>query len=348
MCNSESENRLPSTQNRGSQSQYNTDSYNQSQGNHNRYPTRQASCRSCCLPDPSQANQELSTGIKPEYGIGGVAASAVNFFITRHCNMRCRFCFAHFRDRQELEWPQVERLLHLLAEAGCRKITFVGGEPLCSPWLTKAITQAKRLNMTTGVVTNGALVTPAWVEGMAPALDWLGLSIDSVDPGTNRRIGRTVEGTPLPWVHYESLGKAVHRNGVRLKINTVVCAWNWRQDLSEHIPTLLPDRWKVFQALPIVGENDHQGNEFVVSDDQFADFRSRHRDCANTVFETNEAMRESYLMVSPDGRFFDNSTGKHRFSRCILAHGIDAATSDILFDSARFRQRGGVYDWKRR
>ncbi len=277
----------------------------------------------------------------------GIPASAVNFFITPHCNMTCRFCFARFRDRPTLGWTDASRLLELLAGAGCRKLTFVGGEPFLSPWLMEAVTLAKRLSMTTCVITNGALATPAWVERVAPVLDWLGLSIDSVDPNTNRRIGRAVQGTPLPWGHYESLGEAAHRTGVRLKVNTVVCSWNWRQDFSKHIPALRPARWKVFQALPVAGQNDHQGDTFVVSDDQFADFRSRHENCPNTVFETNEAMRDSYLMISPDGRFFDNGTGKYRYSRCILDHGVDVAAGDIRFDSAKFSHRGGDYAWER-
>jgi tRNA(His) 5'-end guanylyltransferase len=49
----------------------------------------------------------------------------------------------------------------------------------------------------------------------------------------------------------------------------------------------------------------------------------------------------SYLMVTPDGRFFENMFGRYRFSRPIDEVGFDAVLSDIRVDSQKFRSRGG-------
>lgn len=273
---------------------------------------------------------------------------AVNYFITPHCNMRCRFCFGHFQDQAVLEWHEAKRLLCLLADAGMRKITFVGGEPLLCPWFPNALSHAKELGVTTSVVTNGTLVTAEWCQEVSAVLDWLGVSIDTIDPIGNRLIGRTVQGVPLSVEHYTSIAEAVHCVGMGLKVNTVVSSWNWRHHLADFITSLAPDRWKVFQVLPIHGQNDGHVSDFTVTDRQFAAFRDRHHDCPNVVFETNEEMKASYVMVSPDGRFFDNSAGEYRFSRPILGTGVMLAIRDISVDAAMFERRGGLYGWDRR
>lgn len=54
-------------------------------------------------------------------------------------------------------------------------------------------------------------------------------------------------------------------------------------------------------------------------------------------------MRESYLMVDPHGRFFQNSLltpGQgYAYSRPILEVGAEAAFAQMAFDTARFSAR---------
>lgn len=271
---------------------------------------------------------------------------AVNFFITPHCNMKCRFCFAHFEDQSLLPWEDKARLLHVLAEAGMQKLTIVGGEPLLCRDLRKVVVKARELNVTTSIVTNGALVSSEWLRDMAPYLDWLGISIDTLDPDANQRSGRAVSGKPLPADHYLFVARETHRWGIRLKLNTVVTAWNWRHDLSGFVSELIPDRWKVFRALPISGQNDAGRDDFSVTAKQFANFTSRHAHCQNVVFEDNEDMEQSYVMVSPDGRLIDNAEGQYRFGSPILECGIAEALAEVSISPAKFEGRGGNYRWR--
>ncbi len=98
----------------------------------------------------------------------------------------------------------------------------------------------------------------------------------------------------------------------------------------------------------MAGQND-AGFEAVACDD--ADFRrfvERHSDLSAkgiaVVPEDNHAMRGSYAMLDPAGRFFDNVDGEHRYSRPILDVGIDDAWADIRFSMALFDERGGRYE----
>ncbi|MCG9129774.1 hypothetical protein JT359_19465 [Candidatus Poribacteria bacterium] len=56
-------------------------------------------------------------------------------------------------------------------------------------------------------------------------------------------------------------------------------------------------------------------------------------------------MTESYAMVDPAGRFFDNSKGSHTYSEPILKIGIREAIKQVSINYDMFNQRKGNYDW---
>lgn len=283
---------------------------------------------------------------------------SVNYHLLWPCNMRCGFCFATFQDvRHEMglskgHLPEGDCLLLIdrLADAGFEKLNFAGGEPMLCSFLPNLIRRAKARGMVTSIVTNGAKLTDAWLAEMRDSLDWIGLSIDTADPGKLVRLGRAIRGrTPMTGAEYLHISREIKRQGIRLKINTVVTSVTWQEDFTAFIRAAQPERWKIFQALPIQGQNDAHIDAFVVTPEQFEAYVQRHRcvedDGIQVVPETNELMRGSYAMIDPAGRFFDDSKGSHTYSDPILAVGIEAALKDISVDAARFLERGGKYDW---
>ena len=50
-------------------------------------------------------------------------------------------------------------------------------------------------------------------------------------------------------------------------------------------------------------------------------------------------MTSSYLMISPDGRFYDNCIAEHKYSDSILSVGIKKALKQINYDHSRFIER---------
>ena len=271
---------------------------------------------------------------------------AINYHLIRTCNLRCRFCFATFRDVEgRLPTPEALRLLNSLRAAGCEKLTFVGGEPTLHPDLGQLLEYAKVLGFVTCVVTNGHRL-PHLLDHHAGALDWVGLSIDSGDEQMQAELGR---GTGDHVQRALALVERCRALGIRVKLNTVVTSLSWREDMTPLVLRIRPERWKVFQVLPMAGQNDASVAPLLVSPEQFLAFVERHAGLAAEglapVVEDNTAMRGSYAMIDPLGRFFGNSTGRHTYSEPILAVGVTTALGQVGFEPSKFAARGGRYAW---
>lgn len=273
--------------------------------------------------------------------------------------MRCQFCFATFQDVKKSILPTghlpKEQAIHVLieiAKSGFRKITFAGGEPTLCPWLPELIKVAKQAGMTTMIVTNGSRLNDSFLEQNREFLDWIAISIDSLNPKTNFSIGRAIGGkTPLTAEFYKSVVKRVKHYGYGLKINTVINRRNVDEDMNEFIQFARPKRWKILQALPIAGQNDSSKGDFEISESDFKDFVERHENLSeitDLVSESNEQMKGSYAMVDPAGRFFDNIHGCHHYSQPILEVGVENALKQVDYDFQKFASRGGLYDWEQK
>ena len=277
----------------------------------------------------------------------GIRVSAVNYHLIKACNDRCSFCFATFRDvRRHLPLPEVREVVRLLAEAGAEKINFAGGEPTLHPHLPELIRYASGLGVTTSIVTNGARL-PFVLDRVAGALDWVALSVDSADEQTQQALGR---GRGHHASRSLALAERALAAGCRLKLNTVVTRLNHQEDLSDYVRRMAPERWKIFQVLPVEGQNDGSVEPLLISSAEFKAFVKRHQALSQEgielVPEDNDAMTDSYAMVDPMGRFYGNGQGRLHVSRPIHEVGVQAALHDVGFEHRRLEARGGLYEWR--
>ncbi|MCS6982419.1 MAG: viperin family antiviral radical SAM protein [Flavobacteriales bacterium] len=283
--------------------------------------------------------------------------TTVNFHVWQPCNMRCQHCFARFLDVKQDRLPKghlpKEEALEVVREIGRSiqgKISFAGGEPTLCPWLSDLIREAKNYGLITSIITNGTGVTEEFLIENAGVLDWIALSIDSLVPGTNEKIGRKVPGHPAPGqADYEELAFKIKRLGYKLKINTVVSSLNYQENFHEFIRKVMPDRWKIFQVLEVKGQNDREFGNMKINNTQFHEFMERHRILSlftELAVEDNEDMRGSYLMVDPAGRFYDNIGERYRYSQPIHKVGFFEALHQVTFQEEKFIKRGGDYLWK--
>jgi radical S-adenosyl methionine domain-containing protein 2 len=269
--------------------------------------------------------------------------------------MRCGFCFATFEDTRSqlpkghLPEPEALAVIDAIAAAGgVEKLTFVGGEPTLCAWLPNLIARAKSHGLITMVVTNGWRLRqdPTLIEGC----EWLALSVDSLDSSVNLRSGRALPNhAPLQADELLAIVEQARERGIRIKLNTVVHALNHHEDMTEFVVAMRPERWKLFQVLPIHGQNDARFGEFAVAEADFLAFVARHTAVAErgiaVVPENNHAMQGTYGMIDPRGCFIDNADGVLRYSPRILDVGVEAAWQQIRFDTERFVARGGHYDY---
>ena len=270
--------------------------------------------------------------------------------------MRCKFCFATFQDvkhsilpKGHLPKEQALEVVLQLADIGFEKITFAGGEPTLCSWLPDLIATAKDAGLTTMIVSNGSKLSDDFLAANKSKLDWIAVSIDSLNTDTNISTGRAISGrTSLQLEYYTSLVDRIKLHGYGLKINSVISSKNYNENMSEFIRYAKPKRWKLFQVLPIVGQNDANIDDFKISNEQFQTFIDTHSDLQDItaiIPESNTQMKGSYAMVDPAGRFYDNATGTHNYSRPILEIGSRLAIQQVNYDFSKFISRGGIYNW---
>jgi len=283
---------------------------------------------------------------------GPVLPPAVNFHMWKPCNLRCKFCYAVFDDdaslravRTGLGEADARRIVDLLRPAGAEKITFVGGEPTLCPHLPAMLRQARDMGYITTLVTNGKRLRHV-LDAAPGCVDWVGLSVDSADERVQAELGR---GTGDHVARSIELFHHLHDLCIRVKLNTVVTALNWQEDMTAFVREARPERWKVFQVLPIEGQNTGLVDTLLITAEQFGSFVDRHRVVSThgitVAAESNEDMTGSYAMIDPLGRFFSNVGGRYVYSPPILEVGVAAAFSAVAFDPGRFDARGGRYDW---
>lgn len=92
---------------------------------------------------------------------------SLDFDITKKCNLNCKHCGAvagcdktsDDYDR-EIDSYEIKSLLERAWKAGCRILTIGGGEPLLRNDLPEILRYASGLGYTSGILTNGVLITP--------------------------------------------------------------------------------------------------------------------------------------------------------------------------------------------
>jgi radical S-adenosyl methionine domain-containing protein 2 len=291
----------------------------------------------------------------------------VNWHITEACNFACRYCYAKWQaddmgrelihDRQGTwnmlsgiyDYFRPENLNNPLRKEmawDSLRLNLAGGEPLLYQKRTiEVIKAARQLGFTVSIITNGSRMDRALAGEMAPHLSVLGVSLDSPNEQTNAAIGRIDRRSEqLSIAELSSaidLAKSVN-SALKVKLNTVVNAVNWRQDISNLVASLGPVKWKVLRMLPSVTD------ELAVTEQEFEYFVRRHQLHMQIMcVEDNADMAESYLMIDPHGRFFQNALGRkgYVYSPPILESGVASAYSHtgISVDKfvSRYSQKSG-------
>ncbi|MBP7283466.1 MAG: viperin family antiviral radical SAM protein [Leptospiraceae bacterium] len=274
----------------------------------------------------------------------------VNFHLTRACNYKCKYCYAHFIGMNLLDLAQSQKIIEEIAKAGFGKINFAGGEPLTYKPLGHLIRLAKHLNLKTSIITNGSLLTKDWLKENVKFLDIIGISCDSSIESTQKILGRgngsAVEKVKQAFSIIQEYNLNTD-NPIFTKLNSVITSYNYKEDMTNFVLNLGINRWKIFQVLRIEGENDKDIENLAISNIEFQEFVNKHIPLKqygiDVVAEDNDNMTNSYLMINPEGQFYQNASGNYIKSESIIKVGIESALEQISFQYSKFIDRGGAY-----
>lgn len=285
----------------------------------------------------------------------------INWHLTEACNYGCRYCYSKWhaatRDRELIHDRDASRAMleaiyrdfapdniDMQARLGMSwkklRLSLAGGEPLLyERELVRLARQAREIGFELSLITNGSRLTRPLMAELAPLLSVLDISIDSASALTNREIGRIDRHSRL--LSLTALREVIADGRrlnptLRIKINTVVNALNFTEDQHPTITQLAPDKWKVLRMLPTVT------SDLAIADHEFAEFVDRHRSLAAIMAaEDNTDMVESYIMIDPRGRFFQNSlSGQgYRYSNPITEVGAQAAFRQVQWHADKFLAR---------
>lgn len=282
----------------------------------------------------------------------------INFHMTESCNYSCSYCYAIWDDleaKNELHRSsdKVESLLenlasYFLSENALKakmgyenvRLNFAGGEPmLLGQRFLDAVTFASTLGFKTSLITNGHYLTDDVLNALAPSLDVLGISFDTASDDLASKIGRIDrKGRRFSADRLKSVSKRyreLNPQGV-LKLNTVVNSVNCDDDLVSLMSDIRPDKWKLLRVLPV------HGHQLTITQLQYQNYVQRHSSLEKIIVEEdNEAMTHSYLMINPEGRFYQNAEAGSGYllSDSILDIGVEDALSQVPFDVSGFQQR---------
>jgi len=195
-------------------------------------------------------------------------------------------------------------------------------------------------------------MTNSWLLNYGKYIDQIGISCDSLDDTVQKKLGRGfgqhVDITKRALKRVRKLNEDFGYD-IQVKLNTVVLRQNYMEDWTDFILQNGVQRWKIFKILKIEGENEDSYDDLSVTEEQFKMFTDRHqhlKDLGVTIAdENNDEMTQSYIMVTPDGKFYQNSEESvYKYSDEILSLGVVTALNQVGFDYTKFEQRGGAYE----
>jgi len=282
----------------------------------------------------------------------------INFHMTEACNYRCDYCYAtwdtgcHSKELHRQEGA-VEKLIDELAAYflsnnplrqsmaySSVRLNFAGGEPmLLGKRFSDALFYARSKGFKTSIITNAAFLDDERLLELSRYIDVLGVSFDTADEIIASSIGRMDRKggwiSDVKLAHIATMYRQLNPLGI-FKVNTVVNQFNHHESLVDVMTMVNPDKWKLLRVLPIY---DHIK---PVSDRQFDAYVQRHELFSHlSVVEDNADMKNSYLMVNPEGCFYQNGEAQSGYdmSEPILSVGVEEAFSQVSFDSDVFFSR---------
>ncbi len=267
----------------------------------------------------------------------------VNLHITQKCNYRCRYCYAHFESWEDLSLAQWKHILHNIQDSGqIDAINFAGGEPVLYQDFPALVDYAHGLGFRLSVISNGSLMLNGKLMPTAlfSKLETLGISVDSIEPDTLRRLGACTRSKEV--LTFEMLVRLIHtamRENPKLlvKLNTVITNLNAGEDLTSVSKALHVDRWKLLR-MKLYSDGTFNNEELLADQASFDSFVARHQSVSKDIVPENDLTR-SYIIIDNRGRLLDNKGENYKVVGNLLEESFADVFGRYQLDEATYASR---------
>lgn len=235
-----------------------------------------------------------------------IKPNVVNFHFVDYCNYHCCYCFVKKVNRMT-SFLNIVNIVDNIAEYFKNikvrgRINLVGGEIFMCSYLQQIIDYIYSKDIDVSIVTNGYLLTKEFIEKNKMKICCIGISVDSLNPETNKLIGRCFNKQTLDKNKLINLCEMIKSNNIKLKINHCLSKFNYDEDISKFIEIIKPDRFKIFQ-MTVIDSINGKCKTMQLSNKEFEVCCNKYK-YMNPIIEHEEEMKSSYLMIDSDGNFF--------------------------------------------
>jgi radical S-adenosyl methionine domain-containing protein 2 len=180
------------------------------------------------------------------------------------------------------------------------RINLAGGEPLMVEGIQKIIDNISSKNIEVSLITNGSLLTKKFIGNNVGKVSMIGISIDSLNDKCNRLIGRCDKnGVIIPYNKLLTLCKNIKKMEIKLKINICVSKNNIKEDFTDFLNEVQPDRLKLLQMTIDKNVNDACSLQRITKQ-EFNQFSEKY-DKFNPIKEISRKIKNAYLIIDSRG-----------------------------------------------
>lgn len=268
----------------------------------------------------------------------------INFHLTEKCNYKCTYCFAKFKNEQELtayEWMKTVDIVNEYFKKNNipnGRINLAGGEPLVVNYLDKLIDYINLLDIKVSIITNASLLTKEKMRTWIGKVDTIGISIDSINRETNLLIGRHSNGNTLETSNLLETLNFAKENNIKIKINTVVSKFNLHEDISSIYNRIKFDRIKLLQVR-FNNECNESAINYGISSNEFNEYSNRLKSNDGIIIESEDMMECSYVIIDPKGNLISNKGNLHKKVGSVFESNLEELISKAEINYETFMKR---------
>ena len=260
----------------------------------------------------------------------------INIHITDKCNFQCKHCYVN-KQNYELSLEEIkiatDKIHKYFYDNNIKgRINIAGGEPLMHKDIDDIIYYIKSKDIEVSIITNGYFLDDTFIEKHKNNISMIGISMDSLDDNTNKKIGRVYKNKVLSETEIIEKCKKIKNKGMKLKINTCLLKYNINENFNKFINKIKPDRYKILQALIY---DQKLKSKYGVSEEEVDKFISKIN--YKCVVEKEKELKSSYLIIDSKGNISTNNS--HKSNKSIFKYDLNKAIKLLEINNKTYQKR---------